>query len=329
MSTNQPIGRGQENPIRIEDPSVSSRHAMLQFRDGRHWIVDLGSTNGTFINGRRVTEAIVAEGDLVTFGTCTRIFRGGLFLDEHQVSIAKTESFFQAQSSALTGSRRLSFSGTFFAATVAVVVALTVFAFRFTSRQSSEFSQPDNLEALISRFRSGSVKVECSNQDYEFSGSGFPIATDSFGSSTYELLIVTNFHVIEDCSTESLSISTSSQSGSAATVKVDPQNDLALLRSSIELEPFPIAREAPIGSWVMAIGNPLGINGNVTFGTITTQQDGFYVTDAAINSGNSGGPLVNSDGQVVGVNVAKLDGADNIGFSIPISVLCQRLISCD
>jgi serine protease Do len=135
--------------------------------------------------------------------------------------------------------------------------------------------------------------------------------------------------VIEDCDTGTLTVTTGAGTMSAQVIATDVDADLATLSTNLELRPFDVATEAPIGSWVMAVGNPLGVDGNATFGTITAQQDGYFVTDAAINEGNSGGPLFNSRGQVVGINVAKIVNADNIGFAIPLLNLCSKLVKCN
>ena len=145
-------------------------------------------------------------------------------------------------------------------------------------------------------------------------GSGFII--DSKG------IVVTNNHVIQGA--EDIIVSfTGSKEYKAKVIGKDPYMDLAVLQIEIESD------EARIGDWVVAIGNPFGFGGTVTSGIISsrnrdiglTRYDDFIQTDASINQGNSGGPLFNMDGEVIGINTAIIapgrSGSIGIGFAIP------------
>src|SRR5690606_7452145 len=120
----------------------------------------------------------------------------------------------------------------------------------------------------------------------------------------------------------------------------DPKTDLAVLKVEAD-QPLPTLEwgnsdEALIGDWVVAIGNPFGLGGTVTAGIVSARArniqagpyDDFIQTDAAINTGNSGGPLLDMSGKVVGVNTAIFSpvGANiGIGFAIP-SALAQPIV---
>ncbi len=121
----------------------------------------------------------------------------------------------------------------------------------------------------------------------------------------------------------------------AKLIGTDPDSEVALIK--IEGHGFPVlpmgdSGKANIGDWVIAIGNPFGLNETVTVGVISAvgrsnvhiaAYENFIQTDAAINPGNSGGPLINLDGQVVGINTAILSesgGYMGIGFAIPINM---------
>jgi len=157
-------------------------------------------------------------------------------------------------------------------------------------------------------------------------GSGFVIAyADGEG------LIVTNNHVI-DGADEINAILTDNTTLKAEVVGRDQRTDLALLRvrSDKPLKPaaFGNSDTARIGDWVLAIGNPFGLGGSVTAGIVSARgrdirigpYDDFIQTDAAINRGNSGGPLFNMAGEVIGINTAIFSptgGSIGIGFAIP------------
>jgi serine protease Do len=154
-------------------------------------------------------------------------------------------------------------------------------------------------------------------------GSGFIVDPAGF--------IVTNFHVIEDADEISVIMNDGVTTLEATLVGRDPKTDLALLKVTPKA-PLPAARlgdsdRARVGDWVIAIGNPFGQMGTVTAGIISARNrgiggdyDDFIQTDAAINRGNSGGPLFNMNGEVVGVNTAIFSttgGSIGIGFAIP------------
>ncbi|MEM0373915.1 MAG: trypsin-like peptidase domain-containing protein, partial [Sulfolobales archaeon] len=138
-------------------------------------------------------------------------------------------------------------------------------------------------------------------------------------------LVITSFHVIENAQ-EIRVISREGISKRGYLLAVNPYNDLALIGTDLDLPPLKLSREYKIGEFVIAIGNPLGME-SVTFGIISGSSrlirspagNPLYVlqTDAAVNPGNSGGPLVNMKGQVVGVVTAMIPYAQGIGFAIP------------
>jgi serine protease Do len=158
-------------------------------------------------------------------------------------------------------------------------------------------------------------------------GSGFVI------SDSGEIL--TNNHVVEGAS----KIQVRLQNREVLTARVagtDPATDLALLKVSPHSKLRPIALgdsdKLRVGDWVMAIGNPMTFEGTVTVGVVSAKQrsglsedvnsaslQDFIQTDAAINFGNSGGPLVNVNGQVVGLTTMIVRPAQNIGFAVPIN----------
>ncbi|MEO1613552.1 MAG: trypsin-like peptidase domain-containing protein, partial [Pseudomonadota bacterium] len=163
-------------------------------------------------------------------------------------------------------------------------------------------------------------------------GSGFVIDPEGF--------IVTNNHVIEDA--DEIVVNFADGSSLPATlVGTDPKTDVALLKVS-PAEPLPFVKfgdsdTARVGDWVLAIGNPFGLGGSVSAGIISARNrdissgpyDDFIQTDAAINRGNSGGPLFNMDGDVVGVNTAIISpsgGSIGIGFSVP-SALVKNVVA--
>ena len=154
-------------------------------------------------------------------------------------------------------------------------------------------------------------------------GSGFII--DEKG------LVVTNNHVIQGAEDIIVRVN-GDQEYKAKVIGADPLSDIAVLQLETEDKFTPVAfgdsDKARIGDWVIAIGNPFGLGGTVTSGIISarnrdinlTRYDDFIQTDASINQGNSGGPLFNMNGDVIGINTAIISpsgASSGIGFAIP------------
>ncbi|MBS29429.1 MAG: serine protease [Alphaproteobacteria bacterium] len=163
-------------------------------------------------------------------------------------------------------------------------------------------------------------------------GSGFII--DASG------LVVTNNHVIDGADEITVTLSDDSQH-KAELLGRDPKTDLALLKIDAGRDlphvPWGDSTSSRVGDWVIAIGNPFGLGGTVTAGIISARQrdirqgpyDNFLQTDASINRGNSGGPMFNMDGEVIGVNTAIFSptgGSVGVGFAIPSSI-AERVVA--
>ena len=144
--------------------------------------------------------------------------------------------------------------------------------------------------------------------------------------------ILTNHHVIENADEIMVKLM-DQREFSARIVGVDPMTDLAVLKifsfSSFPTPVFGSTENLGVGEWVMAIGNPYGLDGTVTVGIISGTQrsdlgiatfENFLQTDASINPGNSGGPLIDLDGRVVGINTAIAEIGSGVGFAIPVEM---------
>lgn len=153
-------------------------------------------------------------------------------------------------------------------------------------------------------------------------GTGFVIDRDGH--------ILTNHHVVEGADRILVRLA-DGRTLRAAAVGADPDSDIALIRVDAS-EPLPVAPMGDsdtlrVGEWVVAIGNPLNYEHTVTVGVVSfigrklfdSSLDRYIQTDAAINFGNSGGPLINVRGEVIGINAAISSRASNIGFAVPIN----------
>ncbi len=173
-------------------------------------------------------------------------------------------------------------------------------------------------------------------QASQASGSGVIISKDGY--------IVTNNHVVENATTIEVVLN-DRRSYEATLIGRDPQTDIALLKIDAEdltAIPFGNSDNLKVGEWVMAIGNPFNLTSTVTSGIVSAKArninildhnkgaiEAFIQTDAAVNPGNSGGALVNTDGQLVGINTAIASETGNFtgyAFAVPTSIV-QKVVS--
>lgn len=162
-------------------------------------------------------------------------------------------------------------------------------------------------------------------------GSGFIISADGY--------IVTNNHVVDGADKVTVKLNGDKSAGlPAKIVGTDEETDLALLKVESS-EKLPVLKfgnsdAMEVGDWVVAIGNPFGLSNTVTAGILSAKGrdihsgpfDNFLQTDASINPGNSGGPLINMEGEVIGINTAISANGQGIGFAIP-SNLASKVIN--
>jgi serine protease Do len=197
-----------------------------------------------------------------------------------------------------------------------------VFRFR------NPFGQDDQFNEFFERFFKDRVPKDYRQQSL---GSGFIIDKDGF--------ILTNNHVVEK--TDEIKVKLSNKKEfNAKIIGRDPKTDLALIRIETEedLTPLPLGDSdtLEVGDWVIAIGNPFGLDHTVTAGIVSAKYrkigagsyENFIQTDASINFGNSGGPLLNTKGEVVGINSAIYSGSGGsigISFAIPINMAKEIL----
>jgi S1-C subfamily serine protease len=204
------------------------------------------------------------------------------------------------------------------------------------------FVAPVDLEQFIIDTEKSVVEIFCYG-----TGTGFAYDLE-VEDSEYKTVLVTNYHVVSDCLDDlaALEIYTFEEFENPAKFRlrgVDEENDVALLEIVEEL-PVLYGSEffAQRGWWTMVIGNPVDASfekeedwrtlfNATTFGQISYVLDDYYnYTSATINGGNSGGPLLNSRGEVIGINTqagaSTEDGVWNVAFDM--EVLCKRLITC-
>ena len=201
-----------------------------------------------------------------------------------------------------------------------------------SSHRAGRGASNDPIEDFFNRFFGEAPPKENSQRSL---GSGILISKDGE--------ILTNYHVVRNADTIKVRLADQTEY-EARLIGKDDRTDLALIKIRRSGGNLPFAKlgtssQLDVGDWVMAIGNPFGLEHTVTAGIVSAKgrvigagpYDNFIQTDASINPGNSGGPLINAEGEVVGVNSAifsQSGGNVGIGFAIPIDLAKKSPTSC-
>ncbi|MEO8132746.1 MAG: DegQ family serine endoprotease [Betaproteobacteria bacterium] len=192
----------------------------------------------------------------------------------------------------------------------------------FTPDQSSRLDPDDPFSQFFRQFGGARPRAETPMRG---TGSGFIVSPDG--------IVLTNAHVVADANTVTVKL-TDKREFKAKVVGFDRASDVAVLKIDAKGLPtvkLPTSDEVAVGEWVLAIGSPFGFENSVTAGIVSAKArslpDGSYVpfiqTDAAVNPGNSGGPLLNVKGEVIGINsqiFSHSGGFQGLSFAIPIDV---------
>ncbi len=363
----QTIGRASDNDVVVPHASVSAHHAELRQAGTAYRIVDLSSTNGTFVNGTRIQAQILDDEDTVHLGPVALEYSNGrLQIKVHEPLEPPPPPVQPVQAppvppvpeppAEISKKSLTVLVGLAVAAAIAVAVVVATSGSEVEGPSSQEatleaegtdaspssgpvdlYQRPSNMESLIDTVRDANFEIFCGYSG----GTGWPIKIGDHDTT----LVVTNHHVVEHCTdaNDTVMLQVGDRVGEGRVLSFDSDNDLAMVETALSATPLPTADNEPkIGHWVMAIGNPgsfvPGVGdegftegslvGSVNQGTVTNLINEFIYTDAAINSGNSGGPLVNAAGEVLGVNTFKDVSADNIGVAVDMRQLCVKLLTC-
>ena len=195
------------------------------------------------------------------------------------------------------------------------------------------YVQPRSISDLVEMASESTVTVWCEvSKNKGAQGTAWAIKLETAVSDIYPTTLITNHHVIEDCigGKGKVTIALPGQNErDAIVVDWDAKNDLAVLASKSKYPALKLSESPPWpGYWVMAFGSADGYEGSVAFGNVLN----FYGTDLLItnnlSSGNSGGPLIDNEGNVVGVNTwSRIDEQYNIAVSL--DAFCAKILDCE
>lgn len=209
-----------------------------------------------------------------------------------------------------------------------------------SATEADLFAAPTDLGALLETVQASTVVITCKDSQ----GSGWVIDLASPGPDAdpadieldrgFPFEVITNNHVIEECHDTPRAVQATAEGTTydAVLYSWDEPNDLALVAISQEVPPLTLSDEPQPGWWAAAVGTPYGLEGSVSIGNIMNTDGLEVITTTPLNSGNSGGPLINARGEVIGTNTAVLVGDDDPqdwNIAMAHFALCEELVICD
>ena len=195
------------------------------------------------------------------------------------------------------------------------------------------FVQPRSIDTLIGDVLESTATIYCDvKKGKSWQGSGWAIDLPITNKKKYLSAIVTNHHVIEDCVGSKGKVKVKTYFGNeyvADVSRIDKKHDLALLMTEALIEPLPLSQALPYpGYWIMAAGTADGYEGSVSFGNVMNGTDTEVLITAPVSHGNSGGPLVDNEGNVVGTNTWHQKGEQYNG-AISLDAMCKKIMKCE
>lgn len=189
------------------------------------------------------------------------------------------------------------------------------------------YSSPADIPAFIERATASTIRVFCGEDE----GSGVVLDVSPLTGSD-KPVVITNHHVIRAClDTMNVRVVGEGLRERAKVTAWNKRRDLPLLEvPGLQIAPLPISLDAEPGQWVMTAGAPLGYSNSVSTGIVSAVVPEEYTisSDAVIGPGNSGGPLVNNRGEVLGINTFVWEEAEGITLSTQVRTLCQKVLVC-
>ena len=232
---------------------------------------------------------------------------------------------------------------TAFATILALPFALGAFVLAWAPAQqfySSDprvdgYVQPRNIEKLITKVQDSTVTIFCRPNDPKNKGgfgSGWAIDLENQQGKRFPTTLITNYHVIDECLDGKGKVTVLALFGKEYQAVIDnwdEENDLASIASALEVTPLKLSEYEPFpGYWVAAIGSADGYEGSVAFGNVLNGTKFEILMTAPLSGGNSGGPLVDNEGNVVGTNTFGQIGEQYNG-AMSLNALCVKIMECE
>jgi S1-C subfamily serine protease len=204
--------------------------------------------------------------------------------------------------------------------------------YSLTDPRSDGYVQPRDINKLVNNTSRSTVSVFCDVPKKEGIGSAWAVSLEEAEYSEYKQVYITNYHVIEDCIGQEkyLTIARAyKKQVSARIITMDKKNDLAVLVSDLQVPVLKLAESPPYpGYWVMTAGSADAFEGSVSFGTVLNSTENEVLITANVSGGNSGGPLVDNEGNVIGT-VSWSSKVQQYNGAMSLDAMCNKILTCD
>jgi S1-C subfamily serine protease len=221
-----------------------------------------------------------------------------------------------------------------FAVTATLMAYIPYSQYLVDDPQIDGYVQPRSVGKIVDDIRASVVTVVCDQDSKNSSfGTGWAVKLPTKDKKVFKTALITNFHVIEDCYKNGHPLVAFNYKDKEKPVhieKVDKENDLALLSTSHKIKPLKLSDSIPwAGYWVIALGTADGYAGSVAIGNVLNlTEDKQILITAAISHGNSGGPLLDNEGNVVGVN-SWSSTEEQYNGAISLDLFCVKIMKCE
>ncbi len=195
------------------------------------------------------------------------------------------------------------------------------------------YVQPRRIGELVERTQESTVSVFCVVRDDDWGlGTAWAIDLENGLGEKFPTTLITNHHVIEECIGGKGEVTVAElykEPVPARIVKLDKENDLAVLATGLKLKPLGLSQAEPWpGYWVMALGSADGFEGSVSFGSVLNSTDTEILITANISGGNSGGPLIDNEGLVIGTTSWESTKEQYNGAK-SLNAMCKEILECE
>jgi serine protease Do len=233
-------------------------------------------------------------------------------------------------------------SSKFIAAVVIVVAPFAMGAFflawspasqyQLTDPRNDGYVQPRDIGGLVAHTQRSTVSVTCDVPGREGLGSAWAVALSEDAYAKYGKVFITNHHVVEDCIGNEKYLSVHrlfAKDHSARIITLDKKNDLAVIVSDLQIPVLRLSDYMPSpGYWTMVVGSADGYQGSVAFGSVLNINTSEVLVTANTSHGNSGGPVVDNEGNVIGTITETVIG-EQYNVAKSLDAMCEKILKCD
>lgn len=203
--------------------------------------------------------------------------------------------------------------------------------YQITNPQSDGYVQPRDVGGVVNRTGKSTVSVFCEIPGKEGIGSAWAVTLKEAAYKDYKQVYITNYHVIQDCIENENYLSVARRYKKqipARIITLDKKNDLAVIVSDLHVPSLIISENPPYpGYWVMTAGSADAYEGSVTFGSVLNTNSSEILFTANVSHGNSGGPLVDNEGYVIGT-VSWFSKKEQYNGAKAIDAMCEKILKC-